>query len=707
MRKIYSFFAFAAMMMFSLVANAVDFTLPEENAILQNETYNMRLFKTWDFIALTVNGQAITPSTLALGAADDTGMPKVDGYAPTIVTNEGMEGWYMGIGNMELNPDKGGIYCNKNGVRYMIYSGLKEGQIVVVQTKAGTKLRDCVDGKQYNDIIPNCCKIQKASADGLAAAWVASFLSNNNDSDVVAEITDEIHAIQDESAEHDEDGNVIDGSVDSYRYFRVVRDGAMYMAFSDYAAITGFQIWIDAAADESVSAPGYKIVGVGGDARFVELTVGESTLGSECTVTYGIMEEEDAANDDYEYNPGDGYFTVSENDDEDGDGIVVVEAVTVSETGAKSEPVRFNISVGEITLSTPTLTLVGFSGEERQYSIGWTNNTLCGEDFIISYSGDDGNTYGQFPANTGVGETISFINDVTVKVEAKGYNEASVTETAVLAGTEINRKNAEKAAAEQHDWDFAHLSDFQKALIKQDESNPDVIEKCYIVVDNDTVYYSTEEYIDGSSKDGVDLSDATPILKASGWAGFDAGRGRTSLLVVEGGNDQNADGFGYANDAAMVWDGLEISNPPYVNSQNLQTSSILLYINDDLGLYLGSKPTITFPREAAAAGEYVVMYLGYGGSNYTNSRYPVVYEVPAGELLSVTLGNNPHLFWIDIYTYEPLPEDEYDATAINATKAVQPIVGYYSLNGAKIAVPQKGINIVKYADGTAMKIMVK
>lgn len=707
MRKFYSFVAFALMMVMSLSANAVDFTMTGENDVLQGETYNMRLFKTWDFIGLTCNGNPITPSTLTIGAKDND-MPKCDGYALDMVANEGMEGWYVGIGNMELNPGKGGIYNNKNGVRYMVYSGLKAGQIVVMQTKAGSKSRDCVDGKQYNDIIPNCCKIQKGSADGLAGDWVASFLSNNNGTDVVAEITDEIHAIQDEGAEVDENGDTIFVH-DAFRYFKVIEDGAFYMAFSDYAALTGFQVWIDAAAEESVSVPSYKIVGVNHDARLVELAAGESTFGSACSVTYGIMENEGASYEDFEYSVEDGYFVVGASDDEDGDGVVTIQAVTVSETGGISEPVTFQISVGECELNAPTLTLNGFNGEERIYSIGWTNNTLCGEPYTISFEGDNGEVLGQFEPGTGIGELITFKQDVTVTVEVDGYNKASLTETAEMVGTSINRKNADKASEGLHDWDFAHLSDYQKALIQQNPSlDPNIIENCYVVVDADTIYYTRDEYIDGVGKDGRDLSSAITILKPSGWYGFDSGKGRTSLRTVEGGgNDQNADGNGYEDDQAKVWDGLQLSNPPYINSKNELTSSILIYINDDLGLYLGTKPSITFPRGTAAAGEYVLMYIGYGGSNYTNSRYPVIYQVPAGELLSVTLNNNPHIFYIDVYSYEPLPTDEYDDTAIKTTPAVQPIVGYYTMGGAKVAAPQKGVNIVKYADGTTMKIMVK
>ena len=708
MRKFYSLVAFAAMMVLTLTANAQTYDLTEDNAVLQSEQYNMRLYKSYDFLSLTVNGVAVTPETLQLGSNDED-MPRTDGYAVQHVLNEGLENLFVGIGNIELNTSKG-LYNNKNGVRYCGFTELKAGQIVVIQNSAANEKLLEPNDVNIHDYAVNACRIQKQSTDGTVPAWTVSYLSNNGyGDDIVEEITDEIHAIQDADVAEGEES-----VADSYRYFRVLTDGPLYIAMGKYCALQGVQIWIDAAADESVTAPGYKIVGVNGDARNVELTVGESTLGSVCSVTYGFMEDESATNEDYEYDPADGFFTVYASDDADGDGVVIVEAVTVAETGAKSEPVQFKINVGEIALNAPTLTLSGFNGEERIYTIGWENNTLCGEDFTIVFSADDGQKYNYFDPNLGVGENVVFAKEGTVKVSASGYTDGVVTVDAELTGVTISRKNADKAAEGAHDWDFVHLSAYQQALIKKDATVAEVVENCYITVDNgtevpDTVYYSAAEYIDGAAEDGTDLSSATPVIKESGWWEFDSSRFRTSLKVIEGGNDQNADGYGYAEDVANIWDGLTISNPPYVNSRNEQTSSILLYINDDLGLYFGTKPVFTFPREAAAAGEYVLMYIGYGGSNYTNSRYPVIYQVPVGELLSVTLGNNPHVFYIDVYTYDNLPADEYDPTSVKApmTSGIQKIAGYYSINGARLAAPQKGINIVKYADGTTMKVLVK
>jgi hypothetical protein len=129
-----------------------------------------------------------------------------------------------------------------------------------------------------------------------------------------------------------------------------------------------------------------------------------------------------------------------------------------------------------------------------------------------------------------------------------------------------------------------------------------------------------------------------------------------------------------------------------------------------------ARPTLTFPRESVAAGEYLLIYQGVGGSNYTNSRWPGIYEVPAGELLSVTLSSAVHVFYMDVYTYDNLPADELEdanktyeevVAVKDVTSFSTPISGYFSLNGTKLSAPQKGINIVKYADGTMMKVLVK
>lgn len=52
---------------------------------------------------------------------------------------------------------------------------------------------------------------------------------------------------------------------------------------------------------------------------------------------------------------------------------------------------------------------------------------------------------------------------------------------------------------------------------------------------------------------------------------------------------------------------------------------------------------------------------------------------------------------------------EFDATGIDKTTTSTDVeeVSRYSLNGQRLAVPVKGLNIVKYSDGTARKVVVK
>jgi len=51
--------------------------------------------------------------------------------------------------------------------------------------------------------------------------------------------------------------------------------------------------------------------------------------------------------------------------------------------------------------------------------------------------------------------------------------------------------------------------------------------------------------------------------------------------------------------------------------------------------------------------------------------------------------------------------DPSKATGINAASAEKDIIAIYSANGARVASPQKGMNIIKYADGSTKKVLVK
>ena len=45
--------------------------------------------------------------------------------------------------------------------------------------------------------------------------------------------------------------------------------------------------------------------------------------------------------------------------------------------------------------------------------------------------------------------------------------------------------------------------------------------------------------------------------------------------------------------------------------------------------------------------------------------------------------------------------------SVESEAGVREISGIYTINGVKLNAPQRGINIIKYTDGTAKKVMVK
>ena len=64
--------------------------------------------------------------------------------------------------------------------------------------------------------------------------------------------------------------------------------------------------------------------------------------------------------------------------------------------------------------------------------------------------------------------------------------------------------------------------------------------------------------------------------------------------------------------------------------------------------------------------------------------------------------NTPAYICIDNLTYAPA------ATAVSAAKvAASAVVARYDLNGRQLSAPQKGLNIVRMADGTVRKVVVK
>ena len=58
-----------------------------------------------------------------------------------------------------------------------------------------------------------------------------------------------------------------------------------------------------------------------------------------------------------------------------------------------------------------------------------------------------------------------------------------------------------------------------------------------------------------------------------------------------------------------------------------------------------------------------------------------------------------------VKTYRTLISESIGNVEVEGT--VSSICGYYDLSGRRLAGKQRGVNIVRYSDGTSRKIMVK
>ncbi len=739
MRKFYALVAIFALQLVGLCAYA---QMPEDNPTLKEMGYI--LSKNYDFVAGTVNGNDINPKNAFVAGETETSF-KVNGYNPVRLANEGLESISLEFLADGINwPADRGLQSVKNE-RWINFHDLKEGQILVFDISNQDTIQFVV-----NSI---ACNGKTGWADTPAEPLIVEPISGT------------VHELQELAEE---------GSADTYRYFRVINDGTLCCKFNGKTTnyINSLQLWIDAAADEAVTAPMMKMASVNGTARGIDFKPGESTLGNSC-VSYFITEEDKDGGIEYPlflkqsdeilkkdttyvyekdengefvldengekvvsemlveityklefddetvaeagdfgehpFNAEDG-LTIDANSDVDGDGYVTIWAQTLSSTGAFSDIVELKVSVGEIQLNSPSLALVAVNGLNRSYKINWANNTLCGEPFTFKFEGDNGNAYQDFEENAGVGEIITFKESGKVTVSAPGYLDGVIEAEADFLGKDISRKNAD---AEDHDWNFVNISEemyqqFNGQIVASYEE--------YITTGEgdeaktDTIAHSIAEY-EAAEEAGTDVSGWAPVAQSFGWW-LPIASNRTTLNVVEGGIDQNDNGFGYEEEQIGIFKGFTVSCPPNANN----ASCIFKYIDKadgnelgSLGVYFMARPTLTFERDAAVAGELVEIYYGQGGSNYTTSTTHAMYEVPTDGPLTVQLPNGGvHVFYIDIYTYNDLPADEY-ATSVASTQssAKATVAGYYSLSGAKISAPQKGINIVKMSDGSVKKMLVK
>lgn len=718
---------------------AWSFDLPENNVVLDS-VYGLRMYKYYDFF----NGKCSPTDYFTDGAGNrvsgdgcftlstDKASFKLNGFDSfQVLKPVEMGNFFIQIGtgaiNLRAGVGKDGLHNYGSGSRFFAVGDVKAGQVIVCQWGV-TSSRESV------------CQPSAAISGATACTWT--------------DISEEVHAAQKEAGTHidwvydevlEEDvEQEVPGTADNFTYWRVESDGYFVIEMQRDICVQGLQIWIDASAAEAVSAPTMKLTSVYETSRTIELEAGASTLGSSCEVWYGLeseealylVETEEIVKSDTIYvvdeegNPteeiesivntykkvidpeewesgiaGSRYYDkeieISDQDDEDGDGYVTVNAATVSEFGGFSDIVSFKVAVSELTLNAPSVTLVGLEGTTRQYKVGWSNNTLCKEEFEVKVNVDGQEKIVEdFETIYEAEETIG----ATAHVE--GYIDGVLAEQDVMArGTAYLRKNTEKAEAGQHDWDFVNLTETQYQMIRGEYSDTYV----YVTPNEqdetvmDSIFFGRDEFMAMVESGEMQLADAQPYNPIDcGWW-YDASKSRATLNVIApdtlatgeiviNGKDPNANGYGYVDDSyvQLFNNGLSFSCPPNANN----ASCLFIYTNRDLGVYFMARPTLTFARETAKYGDYVLIYQGAGGSNYTNSRWPSLYEVPAEELLNVTLqSGGVHVFYIDVYTPEEAPEDPY--TGIEEVKvpaALQNVI--FDLSGRRVQKAEKGIFII-------------
>lgn len=630
--------------------------MTEENATL-SEKYNLSYYV--NFKAQTVNGEPLT-WTQSQTLSDIT----VNGVQLFPITD--CPGWYVqdrdNGKNVRVRTDRGPYLFNYgSGNRIVSYSGLHAGQIVVVEGFANGSW-------EFNGAVAT---------------------------DNCVNISDSIHAIQNLV---DTNGDGEANEADNFYYYEVLEDGRIDLNLNRACYWYGFQVWTDKTADETVTMPLISLSKVDGTARHISIQPGVASYGSPVTTWYSydgefpiyrevtetientipvtkVDENGDTVTydsiyytykykpvqmdgnwGDWEYGEGEEYFEVSSADDEDGDGIVKIQAVSITADGTMSDVNVFNVAVGDIYLNAPTLTLVGLDGTRRDYQIGWSNNTLCGEEFNITVSNGEGEEY----SGLAIGDVVSSSQSISAVVTVDGYMDGITDITVAMPDTVFTRKNAEKASAGIHDWDFVNLSEeLQKQLKGQ------VYDYAFIVdtLTNDTTKWTAEQIASGD----YDIPEsATYVGKDYGWT-YDGSRGRATLNVKidtlwTSETEYTLNAYYAPGDlTGIITDnGFSVDCPPNANNN----SCILLYTDpaSDLGLYCMNKST--FHISGLTYGEYVVATFGYGGSNYINTVWTTANQVTE-EVFNHDLAAGRFIKYIDIYTSETLPEPP---TAIKAVK---------------------------------------
>lgn len=717
MRKIYSLIT-AVLLGGSLASNAANTTVTvSEEAVAHLEDY--RLIKLYDFVAWTYNGEELPAWTYS----DTKASFRINNWDHKLtdvfqITTEGLNNIYIqdtgGQYPRTLASEPGkacGIFNIKSGGRIFSISDLKAGMIVVLQGGSN-------DAKY---------------------PWDNTTFVTYEDN--IYELTDSIHAVQ-EALDNDGDGEA-DGINDGLRYYRIESDGRLDLSLGRSNWIAAYAILINKNMAEYVETPIQKLTKVEHAYRKIEVKSYSSSFGTPVKTYYSldgsspinmrdtevvlsrdttwVINEEtgeividettgepmvDHIDITYVQEPvqdetgewGDWIYEneieISDGDDYDGDGLVTVKVASITDEGVMSGVSSLTYSVGEIVLNTPVLTLVGMDKTARNYQLSWTNNTLCEEDYSFTYEANTGEA-----GEMVIGDIISLTDGVVVTVSAEGYSDGVLVMNEVAEqGRAYTRKNAELAAEGQHDWDFQNLSE---DMIKKLEGK--VVDYYYTLTYDengeviDTVKYDAEKIDNGEIDEPDNMETA---YKYYGWNTPEVGNNysRTTLhvivdtLVNEETGEKTTNAY-YDEEKTGIFNGLTISCPP--NAAN--NSCIFIYTNAELGAYFMSKSTIGVGN--TAYGEFVVMGLGSGGSNYTTRTWSSceMNGNPDGPY-SVNLAAGMHVFYIDIYTSNDLPDVIEKVEGNNATFA-----NVYSIDGRLV---RANANVGNALNGLAKGIYI-
>lgn len=654
-------FALALLVSFATGSKAAVYQYMENDSTLLTYFPGYEVYKYYDFIAWTVNDEAI--GDWAYGS--ETVFTVASVFSMVACESEGLTNFYFanvdnGYGDLVVSYRSGyGFYDYGSGYRPMYIGDMQAGQIVILEE---------YQGQSYT-----------------AADSLYDYSNCEN-------ITDSIHALQ-EAIDSDGDGEA-DGTNDGFFYFRMTDSGYFSFMLSRGCYVPSLAILQSEDAEEFVTAPSMKVSKVNGSAREITVTDGYSSLGYDVTTWYSIdgsdplflVDTDEIASADtiwaedslsYELdnityvqvpqadddgNYGDFLYegdaiSFDSNDDEDADGYILLKMATVSETGVYSSTVELSISIGEITLNEPTLTLYTLDGTSRGYTLGWTNNTLCDEDYSFQVEYDDkaDDSYAE-------GDVIYASDYITVTVSAEGYNDGTYTlDELTDEGVNYYRKNSDA----DHDWDFVNLSEEMLAKFQGTE-----LDYYYNLDSNgDTVKYDPDD-------DSVDLpDDVVEVYKDYGWT-YDSSKNRswrnvlvdTLTTTASDGSDSTYTEAYYAEDLTGLFDGLTVTCDPYTNSSSVWSASWAVY-TDGSGVYPMSAATVDI--EDIVYGEYALATC-LDGSVITKAE-------DAEEGLTITIPKQSYWYYLDIYTTDDL--GVYDAIKEVNTTDTSKLGNVYSLDG--------------------------